>query len=191
MAFAVTLLMLLAPATAWSAVYRCPAAAGTVHYTDRPCPGGQRLSSNSAPQPDTSDTPAPPPDPAPQRQPRRRPATTPPPESCPGVRLLSVQPYSYQTTATAFQDGVPYHQVVKHQCAAVRLWTDAYYGLLRESVAERLRRHLVAVFADGSTAAATGVTLQQAPDRMGVDAKLAARACFGTGPVAVIRIRCH
>lgn len=192
MSIVIMLLALLTPATALGAVYRCPGTGGSVTYTDRPCPGGSRVDIDSAPQP-TTGAPTPGQD---QSKPEQPPPpsesrSAPPPDTCPGIRLLSVQPYSYQSTSTVWVWGFPYQQVVRYQCAAIRLRTDAYYGLLRESVAERLRKRLFAVFADGSRVRADHLTLEHAPDRMGVTEKLGARACFGTGPVEIIRVSCH
>lgn len=195
-ALALLLLLLpLLPAFAQGAVYRCPGPDGQTSYRDRPCPGGQRIdvgpTSPQAPpglRPDERELlrqlQQPTPTPA-------RPAPAPAPETCPGIRLLSVRPYSYDSTTVVLIDGRPYRQLSRHQCAALRLDTDAYYGLLRETVADKLRGRLYAVFADGATAAADELTLKQAPARMGPQERLGARACFGTGSAPIVEVGCH
>lgn len=192
--------LLVAPA-AGATVYRCPDADGRITYSDVPCPGGTEL--GIEPQPGADDepqglrpgeiellerlrqheqqTPAPP-------------AAQPPPSDlggCPGIWLLSVSPYSFETTELAFIVGVPYRRVVKRQCAALGLELRQYYGLLRSTVAERVRERLYAEFADGRTAGAVSFGFDQAPNRMSLREQVSGRACFGESPVPIVRVGCR
>lgn len=194
--FAVLLVLMLPIATV-AQVFRCPDGDG-MRFTDQLCPDGEQL--DMAPQPDGDATGLRPGErELLERLDRREtliptPAEPAPPTDlggCSGIRILAVEPYSVELTVIDWIAGYPYRRRVERQCAGFELRLSGYYGRLRDSVAEDLRRRLYAQLIGGATVAVESLTLEQAPDRFGVRETVAGRACFGAPPTPVRTLGCY
>lgn len=120
-----------------------------------------------------------------------RPAPPTDPGGCSGIRILTVEPYSVEVTVIDWIAGHPYRRRVERQCAGFELRLSGYFGRLRDSVAEDLRRRSYAQLVGGATVAAENLTLEQAPDRFGVRETVAGRACFGAPQTPVRALACY
>lgn len=194
---AILLVLMLPPVTAGAEVFRCPDGDG-MRFTDQPCPDGERLDID--PQAGGNDTGLRPGErellERLDRRETQTPPTTPPTTpadlgGCPGIRILAVEPYSVEVTVVDEIAGFLYRRRVERQCAGFELRLSGYYGRLRDSVAEDLRRRLFAELVGGAAVAAESLTLEQAPDRFGVRETIAGRACFGAPPTPVRTLGCR
>lgn len=190
------LLLTLPLATDGARIFRCPDGDAT-RFTDQPCPDGEPLDIET--QPGGNGTGLRPGEREllerlDQREALPPPAPPAPPADlggCSGIRILAVEPYSVDVTVVDWIAGYPYRRRIERQCAGFELRLSGYFGRLRDSVAEDLKRRLFAQMVGGAAAAAESLTLEQAPERFGVRETVAGRACFGAPPTPVRTLGCR
>lgn len=197
--YAVVLITSILMSSAHADIYRCPTPDGGTRYSDTPCPDGERL--DLSPQP-SGGAEAQGLREAERDMLERLQRRDTPPESagisvapthhaaCPGIRILSIDPFTRTTTEIEEIRGLLYRIRTVQQCAGIRLETTAYYGRLRASVAELLTTRLRAQFADGSWQTGQQGELTDAPRRFGVRETVGGHFCFGPNETSMVHIAC-